>query len=146
GKKSNKKALCKEYGLDPELPLLAFIGRFALVKGADLLPGFVQELAQKFKGKINLIILGSGDIHIQEALTHLREKGNTAVIIGYNEKLSHQIYASSDFLIMPSRVEPCGLNQLYAMRYRSEEHTSELQSRENLVCRLLLEKKKNHVR
>ncbi len=117
GKKSNKKALCKEYGLDPALPLLAFIGRFALEKGADLLPGFVQELAQKFKGKINLVILGSGDIHIQEALTHLREKGNTAVIIGYNEKLSHQIYASSDFLIMPSRVEPCGLNQLYAMRY-----------------------------
>lgn len=119
GKVKNKKALCEAYGLDHKLPLLAFIGRFAMEKGADLLPAFIQELLLKFKGKISFLILGSGDPQIQEALTHLKENSieNIAIVIGYNEKLSHQIYASADFLIMPSRVEPCGLNQLYAMKY-----------------------------
>ena len=119
GKSKNKEALCKTYNLDHNLPLLAFIGRFAIEKGADMLPAFIQELVLKFNGKINFLILGSGDVQIQDALNQLKEqwKQNLAVIIGYDEKLSHQIYASADFIIMPSRVEPCGLNQLYAMRY-----------------------------
>src|SRR5690606_21403708 len=78
----------------------------------------IQELAHNFVGKINFLLLGSGDPHLQEALMQLQgQVKDVAVIIGYDEKLSHQIYAASDFIIMPSRVEPCGLNQLYAMRY-----------------------------
>src|SRR5690606_37304283 len=96
----------------------AFIGCMAFEKGADLLPLFIQELTLNFKGKISFLVLGSGDSHLQDALIQLQEQmSDVAVVIGYNEKLSHQIYASADFLIMPSRVEPCGLNQLYAMRY-----------------------------
>jgi len=119
GKEKNKEALCKNYGLNHHLPLLVFIGRFAMEKGADLLPAFIQELVLKFSGKINFLVLGSGDLQIQDALSQQKEQWgqHLAIVIGYDEKLSHQIYASADFLIMPSRVEPCGLNQLYAMRY-----------------------------
>ena len=118
GKWENKKEICKEYGLDPELPLFSFIGRFAGEKGADLLPGIVQKALQQTKGKINIIILGSGDPHVENQLKSLNfNYSNFALDLGYKEYLSHQIYASSDFLLMPSRVEPCGLNQMYSMRY-----------------------------
>src|SRR5690606_35759124 len=119
GKKKNKSALCEAYDLDENVPLLAFTGRFALEKGADLLPGVIQQLLTTYKGKLNVIVLGCGDPDIQGAIQKLSQQyqKQLAVIFGYKEKLSHQIYASADFLIMPSRVEPCGLNQFYAMRY-----------------------------
>lgn len=119
GKQENKKTLCKQYGLDFRLPLVAFIGRFAIEKGADLLAPAIEEIALKFKGRVNVLILGSGDSEIENLLRQIQDKlkQNIAVIIGYDERLSHQIYASADFIIMPSRVEPCGLNQLYAMKY-----------------------------
>ena len=119
GKQQNKKTLCKQYGLDFRLPLLSFIGRFAIEKGADLLAPAIQEISLKFKGKVNVLILGSGDSEIESLIRQIQFelKQNIAVIIGYDERLSHQIYASTDFIIMPSRVEPCGLNQLYAMKY-----------------------------
>jgi starch synthase len=68
---------------------------------------------------MNFLILGSGDNDTESKLTMLKSfsKGDYDVYIGYNETLSHQMYAGADFLLMPSRVEPCGLNQLYAMRY-----------------------------
>src|SRR5690606_6183901 len=64
-------------------------------------------------------ILGSGEKAVEEELLALRKNhvGNYNVFIGYDEKLAHRIYAGADFLLMPSRVEPCGLNQMYAMRY-----------------------------
>jgi len=70
-------------------------------------------------GEQNVLILGSGDKPIQQALWDMENqfKGNYCSYIGYNETLSHMIYAGADFLLMPSRVEPCGLNQLYALRY-----------------------------
>lgn len=118
GKWNNKKALCEEYGLNPNLPLFSFIGRFAGEKGADLLPDIVQKSIQQTQGGLNIIILGSGDIHIENRLKELNQVFvNFALDLGYKEYLSHKIYASSDFLLMPSRVEPCGLNQMYAMRY-----------------------------
>ena len=118
GKWQNKKQLCQEYGLNPDLPLFSFIGRFAGEKGADLLPGIVQKAIQQTRGKINIIILGSGDPNIENKLQSLSyHYANFALDLGYKEHLSHQIYASSDFLLMPSRVEPCGLNQMYSMRY-----------------------------
>lgn len=118
GKWQNKKALCEEYGLNADLPLFSFIGRFAGEKGADFLPEIVWKSIQQSQGKHNIIILGSGDKSIENELSSLSASfSNFALELGYKEHLSHKIYASSDFLLMPSRVEPCGLNQMYAMRY-----------------------------
>lgn len=117
-KKKNKAKLCKEYGLNPELPLFAFIGRFATEKGADLLPDLIWRSIKQSFGGLNIIVLGSGNAYIEQQLKELNSVySNFATDIGYKEHLSHKIYASADFLLMPSRVEPCGLNQMYAMRY-----------------------------
>ena len=119
GKKKNKRILCEEYNLNEELPLIAFIGRFAGEKGADLLPGFIQQIIENNKEKVSIFILGSGDPSVETALRKLRDElhQSFALFVGYDENLAHRIYASADFLVMPSRVEPCGLNQLYAMRF-----------------------------
>jgi len=119
GKNFNKKWLCNEFNLDPSKPLFTFIGRLVKEKGADLLPATIYEVMSKYPGEQNILILGSGDEYVQQALWDLETKfkGNYCSYIGYNETLSHIIYAGADFLLMPSRVEPCGLNQLYALRY-----------------------------
>lgn len=118
GKRDNKVKLCQDYRLNPDLPLFSFIGRFAGEKGADLLPDIVVQSIQETFGGLNIIILGSGAGDIEQQLAGLAEQfSNFAVDLGYKEYLSHEIYAASDFLLMPSRVEPCGLNQMYAMRY-----------------------------
>ena len=118
GKWLNKRKLCEEYHLNPDLPLFSFIGRFAGEKGADFLPEIVSRSIEETFGGLNIIILGSGDRNLENHLSELSHRYvNFALDLGYKEYLSHQIYASSDFLIMPSRVEPCGLNQMYAMRY-----------------------------
>ncbi len=119
GKQVNKETLCTEFDLDPTKPLFSFIGRLLEEKGADLLPhAAALALSENFK-EINILILGSGNTEIENQLSHLVAsfKGNYNVFIGYNEELAHQIYAGSDFLLMPSKVEPCGLNQMYAFRY-----------------------------
>lgn len=119
GKKENKKQLCQEFGLTSTKPLVAFIGRLVGEKGADLLPEAIDKCLNTYKGKVNFLILGSGDKNLEKELKKLAEKFKKkyGVYIGYHETLSHRIYAGADFLIMPSRVEPCGLNQLYAIRY-----------------------------
>ncbi len=119
GKRLNKKQLCKDFKLDIKLPLFIFIGRLVGEKAADLLPQAITDSISQLGNKINFLILGSGDRYIEAQLTYLN--GNYAGYynskIGYNEKLSHQMYAGADFILMPSRVEPCGLNQMYALRY-----------------------------
>src|SRR3989339_1734951 len=119
GKKANKKWLCDQFNLDTKKPLFTFIGRLVGEKGADLLPEVIYQTLSQHHDKLNVLILGSGERHIEQALWDLEPqfKGNYCSYIGYNEKLSHVIYAGADFLLMPSRVEPCGLNQLYALRY-----------------------------
>ena len=117
GKKANKNHLCDQYGLDKNKPLIAFIGRFVHDKGCDL---FAEVLNDNLNNlDCSILILGSGDPKIQEDLTNLNEKwkGQYQYVSGYNEALSHVIYAGADFLLMPSRVEPCGLNQMYSLRY-----------------------------
>ncbi|MXS70371.1 glycosyltransferase [Flavobacteriaceae bacterium W22] len=117
-KRKNKEKLCNEYGLNPNLPLFAFIGRFATEKGADLLPDVIWRSIKQTFGGLNIIVLGSGNTYLEQQLKELDSVySNFASDIGYKEYLSHKIYASADFLLMPSRVEPCGLNQMYAMRY-----------------------------
>jgi starch synthase len=119
GKAKNKKILCDIFGLDEEKPLFIFIGRLVHEKGADLLPQVILDSFNHIGRKMNFLVLGSGDNDTESKLTMLKSfsKGDYDVYIGYNETLSHQMYAGADFLLMPSRVEPCGLNQLYAMRY-----------------------------
>jgi starch synthase len=119
GKKANKDILCHTFGLDPGRPLFSYIGRLVGEKGADLLADFIGRSLQEHENSASFLVLGSGDPFIEWSLNQLklRTEGSFNVFIGYNERLSHQIYAGSDFLVMPSRVEPCGLNQLYALRY-----------------------------
>lgn len=117
GKKANKEQLCKEFNLDLEKPLFAFIGRLVGEKGADLFPDLFARVLDKKEASI--LLLGSGHKNIESDLEALKDKyeGSYNAYIGYDEKLSHLIYAGADFLLMPSRVEPCGLNQMYALRY-----------------------------
>jgi starch synthase len=119
GKAANKKVLCDLFNLDASKPLIVFIGRLVGEKAADLLPQAISDAIYYIKGSMNFLILGSGEPGIEFQLEQLKGRltGYYNSQIGYNEKLSHQMYAGADFLLMPSRVEPCGLNQMYAMRY-----------------------------
>ena len=119
GKKENKQKLCEGFGLDPRLPLFIFIGRLVEDKGADLLSQAIHDALMHIGPKMNFLILGSGFPYIEDQLSSLTGQftGYYNSQIGYNEQLAHQMYAGADYLLMPSRVEPCGLNQLYAIRY-----------------------------
>jgi starch synthase len=119
GKALNKKKLCDEFGLDVQLPLFIFIGRLVAEKAADLLPNAIITAFEQSEEKFNFIVLGNGDSGVEHQLEQIHKTwfGYYHSQIQYNEKLSHQMYAGADFLLMPSRVEPCGLNQLYALRY-----------------------------
>lgn len=117
GKRANKEFLCERFGLDPKLPLFSFIGRLVGEKGADLFPDIFHNALST--AKISVLLLGSGHDGVENGLNELKKvhPGTFNAYIGYNEELSHIMYAGSDFLLMPSRVEPCGLNQMYALRY-----------------------------
>ncbi len=119
GKLLNKKKLCKDFRLDVDKPLFVYIGRMVGEKAADLLPQAINDSFGHIGSKMNFLILGSGDPSVESQLSAMNNGyvGYYNSQIGYNEKLSHQMYAGADFLLMPSRVEPCGLNQMYALRY-----------------------------
>ncbi|MCG8015890.1 MAG: glycogen synthase GlgA [Candidatus Thiodiazotropha sp. 'RUGA'] len=117
-KRNNKLALQREFGLpeDEYIPLFGYVGRLVDQKGVDLilqvLPGIMDSGAQ-------LVMLGSGDHSLQSALEKIsnRYHSRVGITIGYDEGLSHRIEAGSDCFLMPSRFEPCGLNQMYSLRY-----------------------------
>ncbi|SDW88876.1 starch synthase [Lutibacter oricola] len=117
GSKENKKWLCNEFNLDEKKPLFAFIGRLVGEKGSDLFPEVFRAVLEK--NECNILLLGSGNNEVENALNELKGdfEGTYNAFIGYDERLSHIIYAGADFLLMPSRVEPCGLNQMYSLRY-----------------------------
>ncbi len=119
GKQANKKVLCDHFNLNIDKPLIVFIGRLVGEKAADILPDSIMASIYGTQANVGFLILGSGDAHVEWQLSTMISHfpGNYNALIGYNEKLSHQMYAGADFLLMPSRVEPCGLNQMYAMRY-----------------------------
>ena len=119
GKRKNKKELCDQFGLDPEKRLITFIGRLVGEKAADVLPDAIRNSIYQHHGNANFLILGSGESHVEDRLMEVKQQlnGFVGAYIGYNEALSHMMYAGADFLLMPSRVEPCGLNQMYALRY-----------------------------
>ena len=119
GKRKSKQKICDNYGLDIEKPLFVFIGRLVGEKAADLLPKAISDSIYHINGRMNFLVLGSGDPKVERELEGMKGifMGFYNSQIGYNEALSHMMYAGADFLLMPSRVEPCGLNQMYAMRY-----------------------------
>ena len=123
GKHKNKEALCGRFGLSPEKPLISFIGRLVGEKGADLLAESIIRSIDEHKGEFSFLVLGTGEPVIEAALRAIKKQyppeqyRQYNMFIGYDEALAHLVYAGSDFLLMPSRVEPCGLNQLYALRY-----------------------------
>lgn len=118
GKAACKAALQREVGLPvrPEVPLLAFIGRLDAQKGLDLLEGVAPWLLQQ---DVQLVALGSGASRWEELLRDLERSAPARVRarIGFDEALAHRIEAGADIFLMPSRFEPCGLNQLYSMKY-----------------------------
>lgn len=119
GKRKNKVAICNRFHLDIEKPLFIFIGRLVGEKAADVLPGAIQHALDKTNCGANFLIIGSGDTTVESALNFLVQlyPGVYNTFIGYDEKVGHEAYAAADFLLMPSRVEPCGLNQMYSLRY-----------------------------
>lgn len=117
-KATNKKSLLSTYKLKSRRPLIGFIGRMAHQKGADLLAKAIEENLEVSKS-FCAIILGSGDSYVENELSLLAEKypGYVHTIIAYNESIARSLYAGCDYMIMPSRFEPCGLNQLFSYRY-----------------------------
>jgi starch synthase len=120
GKQANKLALYKEYGLFVELdkPLVGMIGRLTHQKGFDT---FLRSFYQHWKLPFYYFVLGSGDKLIEGALFHESHHSNRRIFFykGFNEALARKIEAASDFFLMPSLFEPCGLNQMYSHAYGS---------------------------
>lgn len=118
GKAANKLALQRRFGLaeDPDIPLLGVISRLTHQKGLDLLPTIAPFLLEH---PVQMIILGSGEAALETSFKELAQghPDQVATFIGFDEALSHQIEAGSDIFLMPSRFEPCGLNQMYSQRY-----------------------------
>lgn len=118
GKQANKHALQQELGLAPaaDVPLIGMVGRLVPQKGIDLALG---ALAQLSSSSWQMAVLGSGAREYEQALQleAARRPGGVAVRLGYDEALSHRIMAGADLFLLPSRFEPCGLGQLYALRY-----------------------------
>ncbi len=114
----NKTALQKQLGLptNKKIPIFGVISRLVEQKGIDLLLGCMDEILEL---PLQLVILGSGDKTIEQDLLEYAKAYPTkiAVKIGYDEALSHQIEAGVDIFLMPSRYEPCGLNQMYSQLY-----------------------------
>jgi starch synthase len=117
GKVLCRKTLCQEAAFDrPTLPIVSLVGRFSSQKGIDLVLSSIETLAGM---GVNLIVLGKGDDKYQRLLKKASGsyKGRIFVQVGFEERLAHLIYAGSDFFLMPSQYEPCGLGQLIAMKY-----------------------------
>ena len=114
----NKEALQEHFKLpvDRTIPVFAVISRLVEQKGIDLILKIVPDLV---KQKAQLIVLGSGDSKLETGIRDAVKKypQQVAAHIGYDEALSHHIEAGADMFLMPSRFEPCGLNQIYSQRY-----------------------------
>ncbi len=118
GKRLAKRALLKSLKLLPDMkrPLIGIVSRFASQKGFDLVEAIAPELAEM---DLAIAVLGSGDAHIEKMFRGMAEAHpeKFAIRIAYDNRLSHNIEAGSDMFLMPSQYEPCGLNQMYSLRY-----------------------------
>ena len=135
GKKWVKKDLQKKLGLNikSEAPLIGIVSRFAYQKGLDLLPPIMPQLVTE---GCQIAILGSGEKELEHAFIGLHQQfpHSVSVTIGYNEPMSHTIMAGADLFVMPSRFEPCGLNQLYGLAYGTPPIVSATGGLADSVC------------
>mgnify|MGYP001820750436 CR=1 FL=1 len=117
-KSVNKQALQQAFGLAlrDDVPLLGFIGRLTEQKGLELMLPVLEELLRL---PAQLVFLGTGETVYERELKRLAEAnpGAMATVLAYNESVAHRIEAGADIFLMPSLFEPCGLNQLYSLRY-----------------------------
>jgi starch synthase len=118
GKAVCKRDLLKEFGVDPEskLPVIGIISRFAAQKGFDLVSQVADRIARE---DVIVIALGSGDKEYEDLLRRLNKQfpQKFALKVAYDNVLAHKIEAGADMFLMPSRYEPCGLNQIYSLKY-----------------------------
>jgi starch synthase len=116
GKAKARAALCAEFGVEVPGPLAIVVSRLTDQKGIDLLPEAIPDFVAAGGG---LLVLGTGDPALEAAMRGLaaRFPGRVAVQIGYDEGLSHRMFAGADAVLVPSRFEPCGLTQMYGLRY-----------------------------
>lgn len=119
GKAVCKSGLQRHVGLpeNPNVPVFGVVSRLADQKGLDLLAAILPDLLSR--AAMQVVMLGSGDPVLEHSFSRLAAMypEKMAVTIGYNNRLAHMIEAGSDFFVMPSRFEPCGLNQMYSMAY-----------------------------
>ena len=122
GKEACKRELCRRFGLhapegEPGTPVFAVVSRLAAQKGIDLLlsvmPAALEQLDMQF------VCVGSGDPALEHQIHELTRRfpGRVGSFLGFNAEASHLIEGGADFFVMPSRYEPCGLNQMYSLRY-----------------------------
>ncbi len=118
GKAECKASLQREFGLEgnPEIPLFGVIARLDWIKGTDLIIDAIDRIVGM---NAQLVMLGSGNPAHEAALNQRSQWGDNRfrARVGFDEALAHRIEAGADFFLMPSRAEPCGLNQLYSQRY-----------------------------
>ena len=118
GKAATKRAVCADLGLDAARPLLAFVGRLTPEKGAEVLaPGLERILDQT---EAAVAVLGSGYAEHEAALREVADRAPSdrfSLTLAFDETLAHRLYGAGDLFLMPTKQEPCGLGQLYAMRY-----------------------------
>lgn len=117
-KYENKRELLEKYkiGFNEDVPLIGVISRLVDQKGFDLIEKVMPEL---MKLNVQMIVLGTGEEKYQKFLKNAEKKykNKLAVHIGFDEALAHQIEAAADMYLMPSKFEPCGLNQMYSLKY-----------------------------
>lgn len=121
-KKRNKEALLQELGVSDaqarlDQPLIGFVGRLVAQKGVDLIIDVIPKLLHKHA--VNFVLVGTGEEHFEKALQWLAHSYPDRVFVhlGYSEKIAHLVEAGADMFLMPSRFEPCGLNQMYSLAY-----------------------------
>ena len=119
GKETCKKALLEKMGVqEPTLgrPIIGIVSRFAAQKGFDLIAGIVEQLMEL---DLYVVALGTGEPHYEDLFRAMAVKhpDKFLVKVAYDNTLAHQIEAGADMFLMPSRYEPCGLNQIYSMKY-----------------------------
>ena len=119
GKQLCKKDLLNAFGVtnaDPKVPVIGIVSRFAAQKGFDLIAQVMDRLARE---EMVVVALGAGDKQYEEMFQRLNKQfpNKIAVKVAYNNEIAHKIEAGSDMFLMPSRYEPCGLNQIYSLKY-----------------------------
>jgi starch synthase len=118
GKAICKKAVLKEFGLatEPDLPLVGIVSRLVYQKGFDLVTNALEPLLAR---SLRMVVLGTGEPDVEEGLREFarRDPARFGVRFQYDAGLAHRIEAGADMILMPSRFEPCGLTQMYSMRY-----------------------------